>query len=215
MRRQNKRIPLRSEEIRIITMTETTAQVTDLSSFGIGLKSSKRLRPGSPCTVTIGGNGSLLVIQGKSVWEKFAGWTARPGGKVDAVFFLGIRLDEERPDLLVRACEGACDSGKTVRVRVPDMTVRLSYAESLNVLNLSSGGVLAEALNPFEPGTERIVRLFLPDSSDPIKCVTRVTSCKTVRHESDKQYHIGLEFIGMDDFQAERLKIFTLMLSAI
>ena len=211
MRRQDKRIPLRGDEIRVEMMTETTAQMTDLSSHGIRVKTSKRLRPGSPCTVTLGRNGSLLVLQGKSVWEKFAGWAATPGGKVDALFFSGIRLDDEHQDLM----ELACDGSNAVRVKASDMTVRLSNTESLTVLNLSYGGVLTIALNPLEPGTERIIRLFLPDSSDPIKCMTRVTSCKPVRHESEKLYNIGFEFIAMDDAQAERLKIFTLMLSAI
>jgi hypothetical protein len=163
----------------------------------------------------ISNNGSLLVLQGKSVWEKFAGWAARPGGQVDDLFYSGIRLDDEHQDLMTWACEGAGDCGKTVRVKASDMTVRLSNTESLKVLNLSNGGVLAEALNPLEPGVERIIRLFLPDSSDPVKCMTRVTSCKSVLHESEKLYHVGFEFIAMDDFQTERLKVFILRLSAI
>lgn len=216
MRRQYKRIPLKGDEVRVEMMTETTAQVADLSSFGIRVKGPRRLKPGTPCTVTIDNKGSLLVFQGKSVWEKFAGWAAKPGGQVDALFFSGIQLEEDgHQDLIAGTSGGAFDSGKAVRVKTSGMTVRLSDAESLTVLNLSYGGVLAEALNSLEPGTERIIRLFLPDSPDSIKCMARVTSCKPVRYESEKLYHIGLEFIAMDDSQAERLKVFTLVLSAI
>jgi len=206
---------LKGDEIRAEMMTEATAQVTDLSPFGMRVKTSKRLRPGSPCTVTLGKNGSVLVLQGKSVWEKFAGWAAKPGGQVDALFFSGIRLNDEHQDLMELAGYGACGSDKAVRVKASDMTAQLSNAESLTVLNLCYGGVLTEALNPLQPGNERIIRLFLPDDTDPIKCMTRVTSCKPVRRESEKLYHIGFEFLAMDDSQAERLKIFTLMLSAI
>jgi len=93
--------------------------------------------------------------------------------------------------------------------------VLLSYAESLRVMTLGCGGLFAESLNPLEPGTERILRLFLPDSQEPIKCMARVTSCSAVKSESEKKYHIGFEFVAMDDAQADRLNGFILMLSAI
>jgi hypothetical protein len=214
-RRQYKRILLKGDEIRVEIMTETSAQVTDLSKLGIGVKASMRLRPGSPCTVTIGSNGSLVVLQGTLLWERFGGWSANPRGQVDTLFFAGIRLDDERHDLMIRACGGECDSARTVRVKASGMTARLSYAESLAAINLSYKGLLAESLNTMESGTERIARLFLPDSPEPIKCITRVTSCKPVKYGSEKKYHIGFEFVTMDEAQAERLKTFILLLSAI
>ena len=196
-------------------MTETTAQVTDIGKLGIGVKAPVRLRPGCPCTVTIGRNGSLMVLQGTSVWERFAGWSANPRGQVDTNFFVGIRFEEECQDLMTRACAGECDSDLTVRVKASGLTARLCYAESLSAINLSCKGVLAESWNPLSPGTERIARLFLPDSAEPIKCLAKVTSCKLVKNESEKRYHIGFEFVAMDAAQGERLNAFVLMLSAI
>jgi len=215
-RRQYKRIPLKGDEIRVEVMTETSAQVTDLSKTGIGVKVSMRLRPGSPCTVRIGSNGSLMVLQGTSLWERFAGWSANPRGQVDTLFFAGIRLDDERQDLMTLACGEEYESTRTVRVKASDMTARLSYAESLTAINLSYKGLLAESWNTMEPGSERIARIFLPDNPNkPVKCMIRVTSCKPVKHESEKKYHLGFEFVTMDDEQAERLKTFILMLSAL
>jgi len=214
-RRQYKRIPLKGDEIRVEVMTETSAQVTDLSKTGIGVKVSMRLRPGSPCTVTIGSNGSLMVLQGTSLWERFAGWSANPRGQVDTLFFAGIRLDDERQDLMTLACGEDCESTRTVRVKASDMTARLSYAESLAAINLSYKGLLAESWNTMEPGTERIARIFLPDNPKPVKCMIRVTSCKPVKQESEKKYHLGFEIVTMDVEQAERLKAFILLLSAI
>jgi hypothetical protein len=75
--------------------------------------------------------------------------------------------------------------------------------------------VLAESWNPLNPGSERIARLFLPDGAEPIKCLAKATSCKLVKNESEKRYHIGFEFVAMDATQAERLNVFVLMLSAI
>lgn len=215
MRRQYKRIPLRGDEIRVEMMTETSAQLTDLGKLGIGLKAPKRLRPGSPCTVTIGNGGSPVILEGTSVWERFAGWVANPRGQADAFFFAGIRFDDERHDLMTRVCGEDCDGERAVRMNASDMTVRLSYAEVLTVVTLSYGGLFAESLNPLEPGTERILRIFLPDNPEPIKCMARGTSCRPVKSESEKKYHIGLEFIAIDDAQAGRLKGFILMLSAI
>jgi hypothetical protein len=215
MRRQYKRIPLRGDEIRVEMMTETTAQLNDLSKLGICLKAPKRLRPGNPCTVTIGNGGSPVVLQGTLVWERFAGWVANPRGQADAFFFAGIRFDDERQDVMSRVCGGDCDGGRTVRVSAPDMTARLSYAEALSVITLSCGGLFAESLNPLAPGTERILRIFLPDSPEPITCMARGTSCSPVKSESEKKYHLGFEFIAMDDAPAERLKGFILMLSAL
>jgi hypothetical protein len=215
MRRQYKRIPLRGNEIRVEMMAETTAQLTDVGKSGIGLKAPKRLRPGSPCTVLVGNNGSPVILNGTSVWERFAGWTANPCGKADAFFLAGIRFDDERQDLLTRVCGCGCEVDRTVRINAPGMTVRLSYAEVLTVMSLSCGGLFAESLNPLEPGTERILRIFLPDNQAMIMCMAKVTSCRPVKSESEKKYHIGFEFTSMDDAQAGRLKGFILMLSAV
>jgi len=215
MRRQYKRITLKSDKVRAVMMTETTAQVADLSSSGIRVKAARRLRPGSPCTVTVADKSSFLVLRGTLVWEKFAGWAAKPGGQTDALFFSGIQFDNDHQDLMTRTCGGASGNSKAVRVKASNIAVQLGNAETLAIINLSYGGVLAEALNPLEPGTESIIRLFLPGSAEPVKCMTRVASCKPVLRESGKLYHIGFEFIAMDDSQAERLKNFTLMLSAV
>jgi hypothetical protein len=59
------------------------------------------------------------------------------------------------------------------------------------------------------------LRIFLPDNQEPIKCIAKGTSCRPVKSESEKKYHIGFEFTAMDDAQADRLKGFILMLSAI
>ena len=215
MRRQYKRIPLRGDEVRVEMMIETSAQLIDLGRHGIGLKAPKRLRPGSPCTVTVGNNGSPVTLNGTSVWERFAGWVANARGQADAFFFAGIRLDDERQDLLTRVCGDNFDDVRTVRMNASDTTVRLSYAEAFTVLTLSCGGLFAESLNPLETGTERILRIFLSDNQEPIKCIAKGTSCRPVKSESEKKYHIGFEFIAMDDAQAERLKGFILMLSGI
>lgn len=214
-RRQHKRIPLKGDKIRVEIMTETKAKVSDLSNLGIGVKAPKRLRPGSPCTVTIRRNGSLMILQGTALWERSAGWSVKQGGNVDAIFSAGIRFDEAPADLMARACGGECDSERAVRVRPSGLTVLLSYAESLNVIKLSYGGLLAESLNPMKYGDENSVRLFLPGSPEPIKCMGRVTSCEPVKHELEKKYYVGLEFVAMDDAQAEQLKAYILMRSAI
>lgn len=214
-RRQYKRVPLRGDEIRVEIMNETSAQVTDLSKTGIGVKISMRLRPGSPCTITIGNNGSLMVLQGTSLWERFAGWSANLRRPVETLFFAGIRLDDERQDLMTLACGAECETSRTMRVKAPDLTASLSYLESLKAINLSYKGLLAESWNNMEPGSERIARIFLPDNPKPIKCMIRVTSCTPVKHDSERKYHLGFEFVTIDDSQAERLKAFILMLSAI
>jgi hypothetical protein len=110
-------------------MTETSAQLTDLSKHGIGLKAPKRLRPGSPCMVTVGNNGSPVILSGTSVWERFAGWVANPRGQSDAFFFAGIRFDDERQDIMTRLCAtNAMLSGRSrmrvSRDRAPDMPKR-------------------------------------------------------------------------------------------
>lgn len=215
MRRQYKRIPLRGDEIRVEMMTETSAQLTDLGRHGIGLKAPKRLRPGSPCTVTIGNNGSPLILNGTSVWERFAGWVANPRGQADAFFFAGIRFNDEHQDLMTRVCGDNCDDVRTIRMIVSDTTVLLSYAEAFTALTLSCGGLFAESLNPQEPGIERILRIFLSDNQVPINCIAKGTSCRPVKDDSEKKYHIGFEFLAMADVQAERLKGFILMRSAI
>ena len=215
MRRQYKRIPLRGDEIRVEMMTETSAQLTDLGKHGIGLKAPKRLKLGNPCTVTVGNNGSPVILHGTSVWERFAGWVANPRGQADAFFFAGIRFDDERRDLMTRVCGDNCDDVRTVRINASATTVRLSYAEAFKVLNLSCGGLFAESLNPLKPGTEIILRIFLPDNQEPIKCIAKGTSCRPVKSEPEKKYHIGFEFTAMDDAQADRLKGFILMLSAL
>ena len=215
MRRQYKRIPLRGDEIRVEMMTETSAQLTDLGKHGICLKAPKRLMPGNPCTVTVDDNGSPVILHGTSVWERFAGWVANPSGQADAFFFAGIRFDDERQDLMRRVCGYVCDDVRMVRINASDTTVRLSYAEAFTVLSLSFGGVFAESLNPLKPGTELILRIFLPGNQEPIKCIAKGTSCRPVKSEPEKKYHIGFEFTAMDDAQADRLKGFILMLSAL
>lgn len=215
MRRQYRRVSCRDDKIRVEIAKEIKARVSDLSRRGIGLKAPARVSPGTPCTVTIGSNGSLLMLQGTSLWERFAEWSVNPGGNVDALFSSGIRFEEAHEDLMTRFFSGGSDDAGAVRVKVSDLTVLLSYAESLKVINLCYGGVLAESWNPWEYGTESIVRLFLPDMIEPIKCVGRVASCRPVRHESERKYHVGFELAAMDEEHAGQFKSFVQMRSVI
>ncbi|RPI37336.1 MAG: hypothetical protein EHM54_03415 [Nitrospiraceae bacterium] len=215
MRRQYRRVSCRDDEIRVEIANETKAQVSDLSRCGIGLKASKRVRPGTPCMVTIGSNGSLMSLQGTSLWERFAGWSINPVGNADAFFSAGIRFEEAREDLMTRFFSGGAEDAGAIRIKVSDLTVLLSYAESLKVINLCYGGVLAESWNPWEYGTESIVRLFLPGTLEPIKCVGRVASCRPVRHESERKYHVGFELAAMDEEHAGQFKAFVQMRSVI
>lgn len=215
MRRRFKRISLKGDSVRAETVTETKAQIADLSMGGIGIKSPKRLVPGSNCMVTIGNNGSLMVLRGTTVWERFSGWSMGQRGHADPLFSAGIHLDESRSDLMAKACGGDCDKTRTLRVQAPNMNILLSFAETLTVLNISFGGLLAESWNPMDVGTESDTRIFLPDRPEPLKCLVRVTSCKTVKHETEKKYHIGFEFVNLDAEQAERIKTFIRIRSAI
>ena len=215
MRRQYKRISCTGDKIRVEIAKEIKARVSDLSRRGIGLKAPARVSPGTPCTVTIGSNGSLMMLRGTSLWERFAEWSVNPCGNVDALFSAGIRFEEAREDLMTRFLSGGADDAGAVRVKVSDLTVLLSYAESLKVINLCYGGVLAESWNPWEYGTESIVRLFLPGALEPIKCVGRVASCRPVRHEAARKYRVGLELVAMDEEHAGQLKAFIQMRSVI
>jgi hypothetical protein len=156
-----------------------------------------------------------MVLKGKTVWERFSGWSMGPRGHADPLFSAGIHLDESRSDLMAKACDGDCDKGRTLRVQAPNMNILLSFAESLTILNISFGGLLAESWNPMEEGKESDTRIFLPDRPEPLKCLVRVTSCKTVKHEAEKKYHIGFEFIDLDTEQTERIKTFISIRSTI
>ncbi len=215
MRRKHKRISLKGDAIRVETITETHAEIADLGMNGIGIKASKRLIPGSKCMVTIGSNGSLMIVRGISVWERFAGWSITPRGHRDPLYSAGIQFEESRGDLMKKTC--GSESGKTraVRVSAPALSALLSFTESLTLLNLSYGGLLAESWNPIASGTECTARLFLPDQAEPVKCMTKVTSCKTVLHGTERKYHIGFEFIDITPEQAERIKSFIRVRSAI
>jgi c-di-GMP-binding flagellar brake protein YcgR len=215
MRRKYRRIPLKGDEIRAETVTETSAQVADLSMGGLGVKAAKRLMPGRPCMITMGANGSLMILRGTTVWERFAGWSVTPRGHKDPLYSAGIRLEESRRDMMSQALGAECDRTRAVRVQAPDLKVLLSFTESLTVLNLSFGGLLAESWNPMEPGTESSTRIFLPDLPEPVKCLARVTSCEPVKSGAGKKYHIGFEFVDMDPAQTERLRTFVIIRSAI
>jgi len=215
MRRRYKRVSIKKEEIRVETVIEAKAEVSDLSMLGIGVKTPKRLKSGSSCLVSIGSNGSLMILRGTAVWERFAGWSVKPGGQAEPLFSAGIRFDNSRQDLMKQICGEECDTARAARINTSGLTVLLSFAESLTVINLSYGGLLAESLNPMEPGNEHNVRLFLPASHEPIKCMAKIASCEAVKGKSEKTYHIGFEFVSMDYAQADRLKEFILMRSAI
>jgi len=92
MRRKHKRVPIRKAEARAETVIEAQAQVSDLSMLGIGVKTPKRLKSGSTCLVSINSNDSLMILRGTAVWERFAGWSVKPGGQADPLFSAGIRL---------------------------------------------------------------------------------------------------------------------------
>jgi hypothetical protein len=215
MRRKHKRIPLKGDAIRVETITETCAEIADLGLDGIGIKTSKRLMPGSRCMVTISRNGSIMIVRGISVWERFAGWSISPRGHIYPLFSAGIRLEESRRDIMSKTCGEEYDKTRAVRVSPRTLTALLSFTESLTLLNLSFGGLLAESWNPIESGTECSARLFLPDHSEPVKCMARVTSCRTAMHATEKKYHIGFEFLDLDPKQTDRIRTFVRTRSAI
>jgi Tfp pilus assembly protein PilZ len=215
MRRQYKRIPCKGDEIRVEVVTEIEAQVSDVSRQGIGVKAPKRITPGTPCTVTIGTDGSLVNLRGTSVWERFAGYSINPHGDFDSLFSAGIRLEEAPENLMTRICAGDLAGAEAVRVKPSNLNVVLIYTESLTVINLSYGGLLAESWNSWEYGADIIARLFLPDCPKPIKCLGRVTSCQPVNHGPEKKYHVGFELVSMDDEHARLLKAFVQMRSVV
>jgi len=215
MRRRYKRISLKGVHIRAETVEETTAQLADLSNEGIGVKSPRRLTPGCPCMISIGTNGSLMILRGTTVWERFAGWSMDPRGHAGPLFSAGIRLDEPRSDVMTKTCGCGADKTRALRVYAPDIKILLSFTESLTVLNISYGGLLAESWNPMEPRTEHDTRLFLPDRPEPLKCLVRAASCQSVKHEGERKYHIGFEFIDLNNEQTERIKSFIRVRSAI
>ncbi|NJD54863.1 MAG: PilZ domain-containing protein [Nitrospirae bacterium] len=215
MRRRYKRISMKGIHVRVETVSETKAELSDLSNEGIGLKSPMRLTPGCPCMVSIGTNGSLMILRGTTVWERFAGWSMGPRGQAGPLFSAGIRLDEPHNNIMSTACVAGNGRTRPVRIYAPDMKILLSFTESLTVLNISYGGLLAESWNPLEPGTENDTRLFLPDRPEPFKCLMRVTSCQSVKHDGDRKYHIGFEFVDLDREQAERIRAFIRVRSAV
>lgn len=216
MRRQYKRIPCKSDEIRVEIVTEIEAQVSDVSRQGIGVKAPKRVIAGTPCTVTIGTDGSLVSLRGTSVWERFAGYSINSRGDVDSLFSAGIRLEEAPESLMTHICPGRGFVGaEAVRVKPTSLNVFLIYTESLPVINLSYGGLLAESWNSWEYGTDIIARLFLPDCPKPIKCLGRVTSCQPVNHGAEKKYHVGFELVAMDEEHTRQLKAFIQMRSVM
>jgi len=189
--------------------------VSDLSVLGIGVKTPKRLKSGSTCLVSIGSNGSLKILRGTAVWERFAGWSVKPGGQTDPLFSAGIRFDDPHQNLMEQIGGEVCNSARAARINTSGLTVLLSFAESLTVINLSYGGLLAEALNPMETGTECSMRIFLLSSDEPIRCMAKVASCESVKGKAERTYHIGFEFVSMDKAPAERLREFIRMRSAI
>jgi len=215
MRRKHKRIFFKRDEVRAETVTEVKAKVSNLSMLGMAVKSPKRLKAGSPCLISFGRNGKPAIFHGIAVWERFAGWSVNPLGFSNPLFSAGIKLGDQNLDFMKRAGAKGCDATREVRVTASDLTVLLSYPESLSVINLSLGGLLAESFNPMEPGSEHTARLYLPDSAEPVKCIGKITSCETVRVESEKRYHIGFEFIAMNESQTERLKTFIRMRSSL
>jgi len=215
MRRQYKRIPCKDAEIRVEIVTEVEAQVSDVSRQGIGVKAPKRVIPGTPCSITIGTDGSLASLRGTSVWERFAGHSINPHGDFDSLFSVGIRLEEAPENLMTRICTGDLAGAEAVRVKPSSLNVLLIYTESLAVINLSYGGLLAESWNSWEYGADIIARLVLPDYPKPIKCLGRVASCQPVSHGAEKKYHVGFELVAMDDEHARLLKAFVQMRSVI
>ncbi len=215
MRRQYKRIPCKGDEIRVEIVTEIEGQVSDLSMQGIGVKAPKRVMPGTHCTITIGTDGSLASLRGTSVWERFAGYSINSRGDFDSLFSAGIRLEEAPEDLMKRICTGDFAGAEAVRVKPSSLNVFLIYTESLPVINLSYGGLLAESWNSLEYGTDIILRLFLPDCPKPIKCLGRVTSCQPFNHGPEKKYHVGFELVTMDEEHAKQLKAFVQTRSVI
>jgi len=215
MRRKHKRVPIRKAEARAETVIEAQAQVSDLSMLGIGVKTPKRLQSGSTCLVSINSNDSLMILRGTAVWERFAGWSVKPGGQADPLFSAGIRFDDPHQTLMEQVGGEVCNAARAARINTSGLTVLLSFAESLTIINLSYGGLLAESWNPMETGAECSIRIFLPSSHEPIRCVAKVASCDSVKGKSEKTYHIGFEFISMDEAPSERLREFIRMRSAI
>lgn len=213
-RRRFRRIPLRDGEAHLETVVETKADVLDLCSEGIGLRSMKRVHPGRPCTVVLGDNGTRLVIEGRSVWERYAGRDITSRGILMPFFSTGIRFDEAHDELLALTCSGnGC--GRSVRWSPESQTALLSYPELFTVRSISLGGMLTESWNPLKIDTELTGRLYLPGEPSPLEFLGKVIFTDPVMKSDGKVYLVGFEYISMQEQHAERLEAFIRIRSAL
>jgi hypothetical protein len=186
-------------------------ELVDVSLDGIGVQSVVPLQIGRVYTGTIEWEGERLPVSGRVAWSVLARTTRGAEGDVLPVYHSGIHFSEEadaalgeRRRLLERATTYRPGDRLFGRYEaLPDHT-RLELDASFRIRTVSRRGMLIEAAEPLELGTELDLSIDL--GSHRLRARGRVASLDPPLEAEGALLHpAGIEFLDLEPEAAAAL----------
>jgi len=190
------------------------ARVLNISLAGIAVETTSQVGGGHKLAVRLARNGDELGMVATVRWCHLAG-TDKAGGEVQPVYHAGLAFN----DILSDAAHDVLQFIEQVLVvdvetrlfgRVDvleDQPITLESDHELAVKKISQSGMLIEAAIPAIVDEELSLEVSL--DGRPFVTRARVVSVTRVTVEGHRlRYHLGVEFIDLDDERRARLASF-------
>lgn len=94
------------------------------------------------------------------------------------------------------------------RIEVQDQSVAKERVPLFVSGNVSSGGIFLITNDPYEAGTELLIRFNLPDDPVTIEATGSVVWRRTDRESSDRPPGMGVQFQNISQDDRERIRSF-------
>jgi Tfp pilus assembly protein PilZ len=186
-------------------------QLIDISLGGVALKADSKLNIGKECLMMLGYEGNMISVKGVVVRSELSGIEERDGGEKATIYSAGIAFKDESAGTV----KAFLDSIKNNKASpVPEQTgwfykdIRFSITTpNERVLNMpaqfglkeiSQSGVIIQTAHQLKVDSMVLLELSL-HSSDPVRFMGTVVSCRMPQAREHANYEIGVEFSETTD----------------
>ncbi len=196
----------------------TKARIINLSLGGAAVEVDRRLEMNSTYNLKIPSGDKFLEIKGRVVWCVLSGNQKTSKGDIVPIYHAGIKfidLLDERAKMLLELIESHKAGISRFEERIRGIRFKIILPEKVvvdfplqyKISVISLGGMLIELPEELPLDAVYPMQIEIPHDKTIIKFNGRIASCKKA-HDRPEYYHMGVEFIEMNEDDRKKLNDF-------
>jgi hypothetical protein len=224
--RRHKRFRLGSRELNGQMTFASEVSILDIGMGGVSLKADKRLNIGGKYMLKLEGSQKVVSVTCEVAWARMSGTKKSPAGETVPLYTAGMKfigLSPENVSDLLSFVESVSDEDalqeedRRTHARYPAKSpgiALLNFPADYKARTISLSGMLIESTEAVESESKVPMVLSLHDGRQ-IDFLGRIVSCQPRDEEGAERYHIGIEFIELNEAARDALAAFIAWLATI